>query len=252
MRQRFPLPFKPIAIIIFLVTASLQGQGQEPVKLLILSGQNNHDWQKTTPMLERILTNSGMFTVSITNRPDTLEYSDYLKFRLIVSNWNSWPDTSNRWDPSREQAFEQYIREGGGAVFFHAGGSSFYGWNNYHSIAIGRWGPKTSHGQIGEALVNIANKKHPITKGLRDFTITDEIWENTDLCSSAKVLGTVRKINPDGSPGAPEYPAILVSRFGKGRTFYTSLGHDEHTLSFPELQKLLINAAAWVSKRDID
>lgn len=219
------------------------------IPILILSGQNNHEWQKTTPVLEKIFSETGRFTVTVTNRPDTLKYSDYRKFRLVVSNWNSWPDTSSRWSPDQESAFTRFVRNGGGALFFHAGGSSFYGWPDYHAISIGRWGPKTSHGSIGPAQITITDSNHLVTKGLKHFEITDEIWENTDIYPSAIVLGTVRKLNADGTTGATGYPAILVSRFGKGRTFYTILGHDEKILSNPELQKLLINAAGWASQK---
>ena len=219
------------------------------IPILILSGQNNHDWQKTTPALEKIFSESGRFTVTVTNRPDTLKYADYKKFSLVVSNWNSWPDTSTGWDQSKERAFTRYVREGGGALFLHAGGSSFYSWPEYHAMSIGRWGAKTSHGAIGQARVIITDKKHPVTKGLSDFSITDEIWENTDIHPSTNALATVRKLSPDGTTEPGEYPAILVSRFGRGRTFYTILGHDEKTLANPDLQKLLINAAGWAAHK---
>lgn len=235
----------------FLISGLLlysQLSAQQPVPMLILSGQNNHGWQKTTPVLEKIFTGSGLFTVYVTNRPDTLKYADYKKFRLIVSNWNSWPDTSTRWDQSREQAFERYIKEGGGALFFHAGGSSFYGWSGYHSIAIGRWGRNTEHGSIGEAIIHISDTKHPITKGLNDFTITDEIWMNTDIIPTATSLGWAQKKGPAGTPESNKYPAILINHFGKGRSFYTILGHDEKVLANPDLEKLLIRAAIWAGK----
>lgn len=217
------------------------------VPILILSGKNNHDWQKTTPVLEQIFNGAGLFNVSITNRPDTLKYTDYQKFRLIVSNWNSWPDTSTRWDQGREYAFSRYIEEGGGALFLHAGGSSFYGWTDYHSIAIGRWGRNTSHGKIGDALVHFTDRNHPITQGLKDFSITDEIWENTDLDPVATSLGQVQKFTDDGNLEPVKHPVILVNHFGKGRSCYTILGHDEIVLSNPDLQQLLIRAATWTA-----
>lgn len=247
MRKNTVLIFRLTTFILSELLISLQLSAQEHVPMLILSGQNNHDWQKTTPVLEKIFGESGLFTVAITNRPDTLKYADYQKFRLVVSNWNTWPDTSTRWAQTKEQAFTQYINEGGGALFLHAGGSSFYGWLDYHSIAIGRWGKNTAHGSIGEAMVHFSNTKHPITQGLKDFAITDEIWENTDICPSATSLGWAQKKGPDGTLEAAKYPAILINQYGKGRSFYTILGHDENVLSNPDLQQLLIRAATWTS-----
>ena len=215
--------------------------------MLILSGRNNHDWKTTTPALQKIFSSTGKFSVSVTERPDTLTYEDYKKFRIIVSNWNSWPDTSTRWDAGKEEALMKYMRMGGGALFLHAGGSSFYGWQEYHKIAIGRWGKNTSHGQIGRAQVHFTNRDHPITQGLPDFTITDEIWENTDINRQAKSLASAQKIGEDGNPEAAMHPALLVNDYGRGRSCYTILGHDEGTLKNPDLQQLLIRAAIWAA-----
>jgi type 1 glutamine amidotransferase len=242
-----PLAFRSTVLLIPALLLCNRLSAQEHIPMLILSGQNNHEWQRTTPFLAKMFGQSGLFTVTVTNRPDTLRYADYQKYRLVVGNWNSWPDTSARWAPTKEQAFTRYINEGGGALFLHAGGSSFYGWQDYHSIAIGRWGKNTSHGSIGDALVHFAEVKHPITDGLKDFTITDEIWENTDISRGATSLGSVQKKKPDGTPEATSYPAILINQYGKGRSFYTILGHDEKVLANPDLQQLLIRAAIWAS-----
>ena len=273
MRKSAAEVLRVFAISVAGLLLSVELPAQQPIPMLILSGQNNHDWQKTTPALFQIFSTSNRFTVSVTNRPDTLKYEDYRKFKVIVSNWNQWPDTSRRWNKDQEKAFTDYIREGGGALFLHAGGSSFYGWQDYHRIAIGRWGKSTAHGSIGPAEVRYTNTKHPVTKGLKDFTITDEIWENTEVHPSAVVLGTVKKKTDDGRPmtdgrpqtnGRPQtadgrrrttddgrlttdgIPAIMVGKFGKGRSFYTILGRDEKVLGNAELQKLLIRGAVWV------
>jgi type 1 glutamine amidotransferase len=240
------------AILFFVggIALAVQVSAQEKIPLLILSGQNNHDWAKTTPALEKIFQGSGLFTVSVTNRSDTLKYEDYKNFSLIVSNWNSWPDTSTRLDKSREQAFSSYMNEGGGALFLHAGGSSFYGWEDYHSIAIGRWGKKTGHGQIGDAMIHFTDRNHPITQGLADFSMTDEIWENTEIHPSANSLGWAQKFASDGSLEPSKHPAILINKYGKGRSCYTILGHDEIVLQNPDLQQLLIRAATWTGGRE--
>jgi type 1 glutamine amidotransferase len=262
MRKSVVGVLRAFAILSGVLLLSAELHAQQPIPMLILSGRNNHDWQNTTPALFQIFSGSKLFTVSVTNRPDTLKYTDYTKFRVVVSNWNQWPDTSGRWSEDQEKAFTDYIRKGGGAVVFHAGGSSFYGWQDYHKIAIGRWGKKTSHGSIGPAEVMYTDEKHPVTKGLKDFSITDEIWENTEIHPGAVVLGTVQKMTDDGrlmTDGrlrttddgrqmTDGIPAIMVGKYGKGRSFYTILGHDEKVLGNAELQKLLINGALWVGR----
>ena len=40
-------------------------QSSPPLKVLIIDGQNNHDWKSTTPVMKRILEDSGFFTVDV-------------------------------------------------------------------------------------------------------------------------------------------------------------------------------------------
>lgn len=107
-------------ILFFLTILLCQSQVRypDPIRLLVLSGSNNHDWRQTTPLLESIYKGSSRFEVEITNQPDTLIYNDLRKFDAIVSNWNSWPDNDLRWPEETENGLLQYLEEGGGLVFF--------------------------------------------------------------------------------------------------------------------------------------
>ena len=117
------------------------------IRVLILSGKNNHEWQKTTPLLEKIYRDAKIFSVATTDLPDTLKYDNLKQFDVIVSNWNTWPDNNLRFTEKWEKDFMKYVRKGGGTLFIHAGASSFYGWDEYHQIGIGRWGKETKHGE---------------------------------------------------------------------------------------------------------
>jgi hypothetical protein len=141
------------------------------------------------------------------------------------------------------------MREGGGALFINAGGSSFYGWQDYHKIAIGRWGPKTSHGAIGPARISMGEWEYPFY--FRDFDITDEIWENTEISSSARELATAQKLGTDGKPENQSYPAVLATRFGQGRSVYTILGHDASTMANPGFQEMMLKAAGWAARTEV-
>ncbi len=220
------------------------------IKVLIFSGKNNHEWQKTTPMLVRIFNQAKLFKTSVTERPDTLTYDHLKKYDLILSNWNTWPDNQMKLSDEWEKGFEKYVNEGGGALFFHAGASSFYSWENYHRIGIGRWGAATKHGRPTKGCVYSFDQDHPITKGLSDFYIVDELWENTDIYPGVKSLGSLSGVDEkDGHK--IDFPAIFVNQTGKGRSFFTILGHDERALLNTGLQTLLLRAAQWCAGKEI-
>ena len=84
---------------IFLLCASLsllnlKQCSQEPgaIRILILSGSNNHDWKQTTNQLVSIFMESELFDCQVTNQPDSVRSEFLEQFDVIVNNWNSWPE----------------------------------------------------------------------------------------------------------------------------------------------------------------
>lgn len=220
------------------------------VKVLIFSGRNNHEWQKTTPLLVRILKDSKLFNVVLTEKPDTFSYASLKTFQLIISNWNTWPDNRLRMSLQWENDFQKYVNEGGGVLSIHAGASSFYDWEPYHRIGIGRWGKDTRHGPGTKGHVYRFDQNHPITTGMGDFFIMDEIWENSDIHPAAKAIGSL-SANDAKDGHAIDVPAVFVNQTGKGRNFFTTLGHDQRALLNSGLQILLLRAAQWCAGKEV-
>jgi type 1 glutamine amidotransferase len=252
--MKFIHPYSQSLIIIFFALVLLAGckniQKHEPIKVLILSGKNTHEWSKTTPILIRMYNEARLFSTNVTEKPDTLTYKDLKKYDVVVSNWNNWPDNESRMNPEWESGFLRYVTEGGGSLYIHAGASSFYGWEDYHKIGIGRWGKETNHGQAAKAKVSGFDQTHPVTKGIKDFYITDELWENTDIHPDAKPLASIESIN-DTSRYTIRENAIFVNQTGRGRSFYTILGHDERALLNSGLQTILLRATLWAAQKEI-
>jgi type 1 glutamine amidotransferase len=220
------------------------------IKVLILSGKNNHEWQKTTPLLVETFKEAKCFTTKVTNLPDTLNYKELKKYDVVVSNWNTWPDNDIRMTREWENDFLRFVKEGGGVVSIHAGASSFYGWNEYHQIGIGRWGKETRHGAQSKGKVTEFNQTHPITNGLDNFYIVDEIWEKPDIYPGAKVLALVSATDEKDGHLISE-PAVFVGSVGEGRCFYTTLGHNERALLNSGLKTILLRATQWAAGREV-
>ena len=118
----------------------------EPMRALLIDGQNNHDWKATTPVLKRQLEETGLFRVDIiTTPPKGSDMSgflpDFKEYRVVISNYNGDP-----WPASVNAAFERFVREGGGFVSYHAANNAFPNWPEFNEmIAIGGWGGRTEN-----------------------------------------------------------------------------------------------------------
>ncbi len=141
--------------------------GAERIKVLIVDGQNNHDfWPKTTMMMKRYFEESGLFSVDIARTKYTWKGDEWLgkyplndgvkreslkepkadpdfapdfsKYQVVVSNFgNSAAD----WPEKTKIAFEEFVGKGGGFVAVHAADNSFGNWKEYNLMTgLGGWG----------------------------------------------------------------------------------------------------------------
>lgn len=236
-----------ITLIIVLVGCSNGNKTETGTKnILLLTGQNNHEWRETTNALLKMYKKLPDYKVTVTEDPDTLTFENINDYDVLVSNWNNWPDNELVWNPYQEAAFKKFVEEGGGMVIIHAGGSSYYGSDVYHQLSIGRWGEKTSHGKPTLGEIYGFDQEHPITSGLDKFYIMDELWEKADIYPGARSLASVSgKDEDDGHEIREE--AVFINEIEKGRIFYTILGHDERAFFNTGLQTLLLRATEWAA-----
>ncbi len=233
-----------LALVLSATGCQVPGTASEELKILILTGRNNHNWEQTTAVLDSTLKECGLFSVDITTKPDTLKYEQLKKYDALLSNWNSWPENDIRWPEAAEQGLMRFVNEGGGLVFFHSSTSAFYTWPEFKQISTAAWiMDSTWHGPISPVTVSVQNQEHPITSGLTDFDILDELWINAGQNEAFRVLGTASNNEEDTG----EQPAIFVGSYGRGRIFHTILGHDARTLRNTGFQTLILRATEWAS-----
>ena len=225
-------------------------KSNEQIKILILSGRNNHAWEQTTPVLQRTFEESGCFEVDVTNQPDTFNFEIFRAYDVIVSNWNSWPENDIRWPETTEYGLLKFVEQGGGLVFFHASTSVFYEWPEFEKISTGAWKEETWHGEMCPVTVTIDDRDHPITKGMTGFCIFDELWFNAEKNDAFHILGSAGKKDEEGNEMESQ-PAIFVANHGKGRIFHTILGHDARTMRNTGFQALVLRGTEWAATSDV-
>ena len=231
------------------VTGPASPAGRKPIRVLVLSGQNNHDWRSTTPKLVSILKRDGRFDVSMTEKPGALTVRSLKPYDVILSNWNTFgldPRTAE-WPEETKRAYLDFVRKGKGHVVVHAGSASFPGWSDYGRLTLATWkAGRTNHGPIHEFPVRMEGVNHPVTKGIEPFTTRDELWNAPGLADGAKVLASSFQVLEKGVTGRWE-PAVLAGEFGKGRSLTILLGHDAEAMDSSGFQTLLVRAVEWAA-----
>jgi type 1 glutamine amidotransferase len=223
-----------------------------PMKALIVDGQNNHDWKTSTPALKQILEETGLFTVDVATSPaakgDMSTFKpDFAAYRVIVSNYNG-----EAWPKETRDAFEKFVREGGGFVSVHAADNSFPDWPAYNEmIGVGGWGnrneksgpylrlregkwvPDTtpgtggSHGAQHAFVMHTREPAHPIMRGLPAEWLhsKDELYDRLrGPARNVTVLASAHATRETRGSGEHE-PLLMTISFGQGRVFHTALGH---------------------------
>lgn len=247
-------------IAMFAVSLLLAIPGQSAThKVLIIDGQNPyHDWKENTQVLKKLLEDTKLFTVDVATTPPKGEDNsafkpDFAAYAAIVLNYNgdTWPAETN-------VAFEKYVRDGGGLVVYHASSSAFPEWKEFNEIiGVGGWGGRNAdsgkaarwrdgkvvldtptrncgnHGQRLPFLVTIRDPRNPITKGLPTtwMHVGDELYDT--LCGPAEnldVLATAYSL-PDNRGSGENEPMLMTIKYGKGRVFHTTMGHDAAAMS---------------------
>lgn len=246
------------AIFGFLIAAALPLAAAPPIRVMILDGEQAgayHAWQETTPYLKRMLMDAGIFQVDVVTAPprggDFSAFKpDWSNYQVVVSNYDV-PD--DRWSDELKASFEQYIRNGGGLVSYHAADNAFPNWKEYNlMIGVGGWrgrnqnsGPHFYYqdgkvasevspggaGQHGQRLpFKIVDRvtDHPITARLPKewMHVGDELYANMKGPGENMTILATAYSDPSNRGTGKDEPILMVIPYGKGRIFHTTLGHD--------------------------
>jgi len=242
--------------------AAAKKERDSTIRVLIVDGFSNHDWQQTTSLLQGILQAAGGFEVSVSTMPAMgsdawsawrPRFADY---DVVIQTCNDYGDNgllegvkqSPEWPPEVKTDFEEYVRRGGGVYIFHAAENAFMGWKGYEDMVGLSWRPTgygtavqvsslgtvdriapsethaTGHGQRGDVLVTRLGED-PIHLGMPPQ------WMSADLevyyyaqgpADHLHVLAFARDSDPKLGM---LWPVEWTTEYGKGRVYVSTYGH---------------------------
>jgi uncharacterized protein len=233
----------------------------QPMPVLLVDGQSGgsyHVWRLTSAILKKELEETGLFEVTVATAPefggDFSNFKpDFTFYKAIVWNYDA-PD----WPADLRSQLEEYVRSGGGLVVVHGADNAFPDWTGFNQmLGIGGWrnrseksgpywyykdgklvsdqspGPAGSHGARLPFQVVTREPEHPIMKGLPPAWMHagDELYATLrGPGENMTVLATAHSDPANKGTGRDE-PMLIAVKYGKGRVFHTTMGHDVAALS---------------------
>jgi type 1 glutamine amidotransferase len=160
-------------------------------------------------------------------------------------------DMAKGFSAEQRKAFTALLETGIGLVSTHHNLGAHPDWPEFTSIIGGKYlfapltidgkeHPKSTYAEGETIKVMIADKEHPITKGLADFTIHDETYGQFYLAPDSHVLLTTD--HPKCGRGIG-----WTRKYGKSRVCYLIFGHDQKAWENPNYQELLVRAMRWAA-----
>ncbi|MEM8858687.1 MAG: ThuA domain-containing protein [Chloroflexota bacterium] len=211
--------------------------------LINWGGWDGHEPEACANLFAGILQNEG-YDVDVVHDLDRYCDEEYMQsLNLIVPIW-----TMSEISQDQVGGLLDAIHSGVGVAGWHGGmGDSFRNDVNYQFMVGGQW---VAHpGDIIDYTVNITDNNDPITAGLSDFQMKSEQYY-LHVDPSNQVLATTTFSGEhqgiDWIKGV-EMPVVWKRVFGKGRVFYSSLGHVLSDFDVPEAREIQRRGLLWAT-----
>lgn len=266
--------------------AAPQAAAPARIKVLIVDGYGNHDWQRTTALTRGILERADRFDIAVATAPAQITdpaygawCPDFKHFDVVVQTCNDINRSGPPWPAPAREAFVRFVHDGGGVFILHSGNNAFPQWEEYNRIIGLGWRPKsygyamrlradesierippgegagTSHGERTDRVIHRIGD-HPIHAGLPRAWKTPLIEVYTHARGPAENL-TVLSYAEEPRTGE-RWPIEWTVNYGQGRVYNSTFGHvwrdekDPVDMRCAGFQTLMVRAVQWLAKRPVD
>jgi uncharacterized protein len=214
--------------------------------LVVRGGWAGHEPIETTDRMIPLLKEAG-FEVEVSESLAAYAEAALMKdVDLIVQCW-----TMGQITPEQLEGLLSAVKSGAGLSGWHGGlCDSFRDATEYQFMTGGQW---VAHpGGKVDFRVNFlsAQRTDPVIAGLEDFQLrSEQYYMHVD--PSNIVLATTTFAGTDDAPWTKGcvMPVAWQRTYGKGKIFYTALGHDVRDFDIPQVPELIARGSVWASRR---
>jgi hypothetical protein len=214
--------------------------------LIVWGGWDGHQPKEVAEVFRRALAADG-FDVEVSSTLDAFrDERKLMELNLIVPIWTMGTIAPAQLDPVCNA-----IRNGVGLAGCHGGMcDSFRDATEWQFMTGGQWVAHPGNDGVRYS-VTITDKSHPIAQGIADFEVrSEQYYMHVD--PAIKVLATTRFPTADGPHvpnGQVDMPVVWTKMYGKGRVFYSSVGHTAAIVEAEPHLTLLRRGCAWAARQ---
>lgn len=161
---------------------------------------------------------------------------------------------------SQRKAFRAYLESGGGFIGVHgSAGDPASFWNWYVDNLIGaRFAGHPMNPQFQDARIALSDAKSPLASGLPNEWVMNDEWYSftaNPRATGADIVATLDEstYSPVGMDGMQlrmgDHPIAWSRCVGKGRMFYSAIGHRPETYDAAPYVRMLENAIRWTGNK---
>ncbi len=200
------------------------------IEILFLGADTEeHSSQKATALFVPAFAKEGL-NVSFTDELKDLNSANLAQYDVLMV-YGNFPTVT----PAQETAITSFVSGGKGLVAIHSASDMFKNSAAWAKLIGGRL---DHHGPVSTFKAAVTQSQHPVLREFTPFETKDEPYVNKDAAADRTVL-------MDRPEGAAREAVSWVRNEGKGRVFYTALGHDETTWKDPSFTALIRGAVLW-------
>ena len=234
------------ALLLFLITVA-NLSAAKPIRILVITGGHGYKTVEFNQMLSSLEPSVTYQVAELPAAYEMFKKENRDKYDVLVF-YHMWQSITDE----QKSTFTECIKEGKPVVALHHSICAFDDWSEYWNIIGGKYFHKvtTFNGKEYQPCsyihdlhfnVQVADAKHPVTKGVSDFPIFDETYKGYYVAPEVTPLLTTDE--PSSTP------VIGWSKtYGKARIVVLQSGHDAPTFADQNFRKLLKQSIEWVSK----
>ena len=212
--------------------------------LIVYGGWDGHDPQGVAEVFKDILEKEE-FSVELSDTLDAF-MGDLAAYDLIIPVW-----TMGELSGDQEWRVCEAVASGVGIAGCHGGMcDAFRGNTNWQFMTGAQW---VAHPGNSEVTYKVEMKKassSPLVEGIEDFEIKSEQYY-IHVDPAVNVLATTRFTEANGyhiANGEVDVPVAFTKRWGKGKVYYNSLGHDRYSFDIPEVREMMRRGFLWAAR----